>query len=587
MRDETNNQVHRRTFLKVSSASVAVLVSRPLLTEFEAVAELPARGKPVDPVVLRSSKLELVLDRKDGLPYEYRLLPDNERIRGEDFGALVAATICNRARWEFRTSALTAPSVKATANRADFQFHAADPENPATPSASFVVRYVLDGATVTITLEDIQEHEGYELIEVALPRLATVCEDDGPAWLAHGEDGGSVAALNEATPGHLPSNTFWGNVLATLPVVMIGTDRAICIQEVSAYMDGTELTVAGENGHRRGSLGTVKTHRINGSLGYDMNTGPGTPRNCGNPQTPNLLVEQKSSCRLDFISAGKSGGGVDWLDAAKLVRKRMPAIPTRYYDNKIVYGIRCDEPRFEKPSATFDECDKLIRDVAALTDRSPQVVHLWGWQYHGKDTGYPAVAEVNARIGGYDRMMRLLGESRALNCTVTLSDNYDDAYKSSPEWDEAVVARRPDGELWKSRNWTGEDSYVLGMAKYVAGPGLARAKYTCERYKLRETTHVDVLSYFPIRNDWDPRNSASGIKNLAARFNIVDEFARHGVDVSSEALRYPFIGKMSCFWYMQGPRPCPFGGKPIPLLPTVYRQSAVWGGQAARGCRSH
>jgi hypothetical protein len=115
------------------------------------------------------------------------------------------------------------------------------------------------------------------------------------------------------------------------------------------------------------------------------------------------------------------------------------------------------------------------------------------------------------------------------------------------------------------------------MAKYAANGALERARYTCERYKIRETTHVDVLSYFPIRNDWDREHPASGVKNLEARYRIFDEFRKRGIDVSSEALRYAFIGRISCFWYAQGPRACPFGGTPIPLLPLIYRKSALWG----------
>jgi hypothetical protein len=116
------------------------------------------------------------------------------------------------------------------------------------------------------------------------------------------------------------------------------------------------------------------------------------------------------------------------------------------------------------------------------------------------------------------------------------------------------------------------------MAKYVKASALDRVRYTCERYKLPETTHVDVLSYYSIRNDWDHEQPASGVRNLfEGRYKILDEFARHGVDVSSEALRYAFIGKMSSFWYMTGPSPCPFGGTPIPFLATIYRKSAVWG----------
>lgn len=30
-------------------------------------------------------------------------------------------------------------------------------------------------------------------------------------------------------------------------------------------------------------------------------------------------------------------------------------------------------------------------------------------------------------------------------------------------------------------------------------------------------------------------------------------------------------------WYAGGPAPCPFGGKPVPMLALIYRKSAVWG----------
>jgi hypothetical protein len=171
--------------------------------------------------------------------------------------------------------------------------------------------------------------------------------------------------------------------------------------------------------------------------------------------------------------------------------------------------------------------------------------------------------------------------ARASNCTVTFSDNYDDAYKSSPAWDPAIIARRPDGGLWESRNWTGENSYVIGMAKYMKGPGADRPRFTCEHYKLRDTIHVDVLSYFAVRNDWDSEHPASGIENLEqGRFKVLDGFRARGVDVSSEALRYPFIGKVTWFNYADGlsRAKCPFGGKPVPILPLVYRKCAIWGG---------
>ena len=569
---EGGSFLKRRAFLKIGGAAAA-WAAADRLPAFAQTATAGTRSLPQKPVVLRSRQLAVVLDERDALPYEYRLLPGEARIGGEHAGKPMAVSVYDRGANAVVNAKLQLRSSKVATTQVDFTFLA---EAGGKRAVVFDIRYALQGATLHVSMEKVQEQRGYELIEVAMPSLASVREQDAGAWLAHGEDGGSLAELPSAKAATLPPNTFWGKVLATLPVLIVGHRAAVCVGEVTSYMDGAELTVEGESGSKVAHLGTIKTHRINGRLCYDMNTGPGTPRNCGDELTPNLLVGQRSLCRLDFF-AGTSDAIADWLTAAKMVRARMPKIPSHYYDDKLVYGIRCDEPTFPKPTATFAQCQELIAKIASLTDRAPQVVHLWGWQYRGKDTGYPAVAEVNQRIGGYEAMMRLIEQARPLNANVTLSDNYDDAYRSSPEWDETIVARRPDGELWKSRNWTGEDSYVLGMAKY-AKKALERARFTCERYRIRETTHVDVLSYFPIRNDWDREHPASGYKNLTeGRYPIFEEFAKHGIDVSSEALRYAFIGKMSCYWYMQGPRPCPFGGKPVPMLPLIYRQSAIWG----------
>ena len=324
-------------------------------------------------------------------------------------------------------------------------------------------------------------------------------------------------------------------------------------------------------------------HRVNGHDCYDLNLGTGAPLNCGVTATPNVLVEDTPSCRLDFLPVTGDPRSA-WIKAGKMIRDRMPAIPSGFYHDKHMYGIHCDEPLFPEPTATFAQCEQVIAEIADLLDHAPQIVHLWGWQFRGKDTGYPAVNKVNERIGGYEGMMQLMERGRAHNATVTLSDNYDDAYKSSPAWDDALIARRPDGQLWQSRSWTGEVSYILGLAKFMEGPGVERVRYTCERYKLPQTTHVDVLSYYAIRNDWDPKRPASGIRNLRhGRYRVLEEFAKHGVDVTSEALRYPMIGKISCVWYAQPSETSPLGGKPVPLLPLIYGKSAIWGLSSTNG----
>jgi Endo-alpha-N-acetylgalactosaminidase len=547
------------------------------------IAAAAAQGPaPARTATLRSPQLEVLLDRDAGLPYEYRLLSNQAVIHGAEPGHGITATVFRAQPHEFRAAGLKPRGARATATRADFFFTAQWDGRPAT---SFTLRYELGGAAVFVSLEDIEEKPGFQLIDVGTPDLATVREEDGGGWLAHGETGGNLIQLSAARPGHLPPNRFWFGVAATLPVVMIGTSKALCVQEVMAFMDTTELAVEGEPGHRRAELGTSGVHRVNGSLAWDMNADPGKPRVAGNDGTPNLLVEQRPLARLDFAGDYDHDGAVDWLDGAKIVRARMPPIPTHYYDDRLPYMVHVDEPRWPAPRMTFDETGNLVRQVAMLTAYAPQDVYLWGWQFRGKDTGYPAVSQVNARAGGYQGLRKLIADGRTVNANVSFADNYDDAYKSSPAWDPSYIAREPNGELWESRNWTGENSYILGLAKYMAGLGTDRVRYTCKQYPVRDTYLIDVLSYYPIRNDWDPANPASGIRNLTeGRYKVLDEFKKCGLDIVSEQLRYAFVGKNSVNDNGPAGGPSPFGGEPIPLAATIYRRSAIWGlsGQAWR-----
>ena len=349
---EKENGMERRDFLQRTGAGLMGVAVAPWWSHLPGTAGAEGRRAPVNAVVLRTAELEVTLDREDGLPAGYRVLAGGGTVRGEETGRAIAVTVCRKEPRSFVVVSVKPGRVERTGEHADFAF---DVNVNSEPAASFVLRYRVEHAILFVTLEQMQEHPGFELIEVALPQLATVREEDGGGWLAHGDSGGNLACLAEATPGALPSNRFWGNVLASLPVVMVGTGRAVCVQEVTAFMDTTELTVTGENGHRRASLGTVKRHRVNGSLSYDMNAGPGAPRVFGNEHTPNLLIDQTPACRLDFLGVAEDGRAPDWLDAAKLVRSRMPEIPTHYYDDKFVYDLMCDLPKLSRRAHSVRE----------------------------------------------------------------------------------------------------------------------------------------------------------------------------------------------------------------------------------------
>jgi hypothetical protein len=524
------------------------------MTRKEDEAKRARRAAPKKPVVLRSDELEVVLDGDDAMPYEYRL-PSGARMAGEAHGGRAIVTVCRKKTRGLRTGELAPAGVKATATKADFTFQAAFDGEPA---ALFVLRYALAGPTLMISLEQVKDRAGYELMSVELPSLATAYAGEGKAWLAYPEQGGAWVDVAKAREAFVRWNTNW---LWPAPVAMIGTERVLAVLEAPSYMDCTQVAVTGEKAEdRQAFLGTLKV-----------------VREPGGPKTPPLEVGQKSVCRLSVMGSG------NWLDGANLVARGLPKIPKHYYDGKLVCKIFVDAPG-SKDYVTFEVAGKLIRRIAALIDYAPQVAYLVGWQNEGHDSKYPAVDVVNARLGGYEALMRLMEEGRKVNCVVSFHDNYDDAYENSPAWDPDFIAKNPDGSLMAGGVWAGGQSYIIGAARYAQGPGIKRARYTCERYKIRETYHIDVMSAAPLRSDWDPDHPAGAVANLRGKWAIVDEFARHGVDVTSEGMCWPFLGKMSYFWNSPSGRPEQFGGEVVvPLVATLYRQAAAWGGLNAEG----
>lgn len=529
---------------------------------------------------LETSGLLVTLNEQTGLPIEYRR--DKFPFGTQEEGQKITARFCRlHPRAYFDVEAVPYGSHVGRVC-AEFFFRVAEDE---TEAAVFTLRYRIDRSALVITLEDVEEREGYELISLTIPRLVQISTaDDAEAWLAHAKASGSFVYLKDAIPCKMLEHEYFGNIMPILPLVMLGDRNTVCTLEVTAFQDGTLLEVEESPRGKRAFLGTIKQYRVDGSSWCNSNDDNLT-KVYGNEDTINLPIEQKSSCRLDFLGDYDGNGRVDWLDGAKAVHARMPKLRTDFYDDKFMYVLPGDHPKLEKPKNTFREAYDYIRQLSMWTDGCQQVTFITGWQVEGMDTGYPDVTQINERMGGYEDYMELRRKAEDLGCFLGLHDNFDDAYPSSIAWDEDMIARLPDGSLWSSRNWTRDMSYVQGLAKYMKKYGKARIRTACSRYKIREVAHLDVLSWFAIRNDWDPNYPASGIRNLyEGRYRILEEYAKHGADVMSESLRYPMIGRMNLnFVENEFFRPCPFGGEEIPLISLVYRNAAIYGGDELRG----
>ena len=530
-----------------------------------------SRQPPQRAVFLRSNSLAVTLDAEDGLPFRYDF--NGESLRGEDIGAPVTAILCRLQPRSYNAVLLKAASFTKTTQCVVFRFVVPWQHQD---GVSFSLRYSIEDASIVLTMEDVVECPGFELIEVALPTLATVREGDRAAWMAQGRDGGTFVRVRDATPYRYADDENFGRISTELPIGVVGAGGIGCLLEVTAFMDGTETLIAAVDGVRRARIGTIQVHRVHGGRCYEMNDGNDAV--CGYGQTPNLLVEQQSRCRLDFYRVEDPQS--PWFPAAKLLEARMPQRPTDTFDDKFLFMIAGKQKIESDPRTTFVQSRKLIGEIARLTDYAPQVAYISGWVYEGQDTGFPSEDVVNPSLGSYYDLMKLMEDSRSINANVSVNVNYDDAYKSSPLFDPAFIAREPNGALWKARAWDGEDSYIVGMAKYVLG-GWARRRIdaTMARYQLRNAMLIDAMSWFTIRNDWDGKHPASGYKNLVdGKWIVIEEFRKRGVYVTSEKFRYPMLGKLALT--VNGPEPsrCPFGGEQVPLTAIIYRKAAIFGG---------
>ncbi|HVO97963.1 MAG TPA: hypothetical protein VMT15_07840 [Bryobacteraceae bacterium] len=282
-------------------------------------------AKPTQSVSIKSSQLEVVLDPLKGLPVEYRL-GSKATMRG-GVSSEVTVTIFRSNPPRYTNYAVRPEVIRATKSHADFQFIVRE---KGAPMASFMVRYDLTGAELDVSLEAVLEEAGFELMDVGLADLAEVSDQDASAWLSHGEGGGTLAWLKTAKDGHIGPTP-------TLPIVMIGANRMLCVEEVLSPSDTAALAVE----HHQARLGTVKVWRVKG-------------------ESANRLIGGRPLCRLDFSGDVDRNGSVDWLDGAKLVRSRMPQIPSHELDDKVMYAV-----------AAGADAAKIERSVKMLTGGAP------------------------------------------------------------------------------------------------------------------------------------------------------------------------------------------------------------------------
>lgn len=229
----------------------------------------------------------------------------------------------------------------------------------------------------------------------------------------------------------------------------------------------------------------------------------------------------------------------------------LPTTRRHAYHQTLTYKIFCARKNEgEAVRTTFAECMELIRGVQRLTAGMPQIVYLVGWQHTGHDAMYPDWSVVNPRLApGEDALValrRLMREARAHGATVSLHLNMDDAYPSSPLWDEYVrhdlLLRHRDGRVMDGDVWDGERCHwICKSREWACGLASRRIDALCALLPLGEqgTVHIDVFRPNP-----SPGHGTTWADEERACRDIVARWHHHGVDVTVEYLADPTLADL-------------------------------------------
>ncbi len=429
-------------------------------------------------------------------------------------------------------------------------------------AGEFSIKYMLREGSLYISLDRVNEADGFHLIEIRLDELMTFGSE---TKFVTNRRGGHIS-----DPLHIDGDSMpvddgeWRGYpnMSIFPVLAFISERSVCVTETLGYVCNTRLTV--DDGVT--SFGVRVPYRIRGG-----------------ENTPDIIVNQAEICRIDFAGDFDGNGTVDWLDAAKLERSKLPPIRDTYFDDKFVFIIQNKLGRRDT-ELTLRQTEDLIGRIANLTDRSPSVAMLTGWSRGGHDTSYPNIFSFEPTMGSEEDYFALKASAETkYNCNVSLNDNFDDQYDNEytrGHFTLENIGRRRDGTPETFNAWNGRDvSYITGMAKYMrdGGHGERRIDWECEHYGVKKAMLIDALSWWSVRHDWDPASPASAVDNIRAKHKIIDRFkSKYDVNIVSELVRYPFIGKMClafdnnvCFWN-------PTDGD-VPFMRVALRDRMIYG----------
>jgi len=428
------------------------------------------------------------------------------------------------------------------------------------PAVYFLLSLGLWDKDVLCMLQDVVEHPGWQLMHVHLPRVVSAHTLQPDARMVIGTGSGRLVDPARCAEGSYYHKYGW--IRDSFSTVGLVYNRSLtAVLQLESLDDTLTSSVETDTYGRSAGLGVELRYRYPAS----------------DPDAQ-FAPSDHTTFRIRLIDRDTGSPERGWVVGARYLQESVRSRPCDLYRDTFIYKVFLGCPGAPN-EASFASTLELIRRIHNLTDGGRQLAYLVGFQHQGHDTGYPDVFTENETAGGRQALLDLMAQAATLNATVSFHDNYDDAYESSPAWDPEDISRDREGGLLRGGVWNGEQAYWISMPVYARTKAPERIRRTLDRYPIKRTYHLDVLTASVFRVDYRLGDPSGKDADRAARLAIVEEFRKHGIDVTSEGCGLRFLESISYFWHLPRPKEAVYAGDhPIPFGPFIAHGHVGYGG---------
>jgi hypothetical protein len=423
--------------------------------------------------------------------------------------------------------------------------------------------------TLQLSLVDVKETKGYELLEINLPALLSL---DGKVDMVNFLAGGRLLALVRAITEGYSIKYDTRNAAALLK------DDQKIVLESTCMDDRLNIAVFDDGTVKTANLGMVLVNRVRGK-----------------GKVASIPVEHNHLVKINLLNP--SWGNDGWQSTAKFWRQDLKGVNRDIYRRALIHkqlatagpdpppGYVTEQSPYPVKRLSrvnpFRDIFEMVKKYYHILDGMPQVLYIGGFQEGGFDNSYPYTLNTDERVGTVEELRGYIREAGKYNTILSLHDNFDSDVIHTRHYDPRIACMDAEGNPWMGWFWPAGVDHIIAPYKYSQlGLMQKRVKATVDTYGIQGSYHLDVLSSEPLRYDFDPDFQASAEKSHRGKLAIIDEFNKHGIDVTSETIIHPYVGHIGFGLHARTDVNSVFfsGEKFIPLVDMVYHGTITYQG---------